>query len=91
MAKRRNADQIVRHLRDADRDLAKGLIVADVCRKIGVTTNTYYRWRKLFDPAQIDDARRARELQSEVDRLKTLVADLMLDKQMLQDLVKKKW
>ena len=91
MAKRRNADQIVRLLRDADRDLAKGLVVTDVCRKLGVTPNTYYRWRKLFDPTQIDDARRVRELQSEVERLKTIVVDLMLDRQMLQDLVKKKW
>jgi putative transposase len=62
-----------------------------VCRKLGIAENTYYRWRQQHDPAQVDDARRIRELQGEVERLKKLVIDLMLDKQMLQDLAKKKW
>jgi putative transposase len=91
MKKRRTADQIVRLLREADRDLAKGLTVADVCRKCGIAQNTYYRWRQEQAPAQVDDARRVRELETEVERLKRLVAELMLDKQMLQDLAKKKW
>jgi putative transposase len=91
MKKRRTADQIQHLLREADRDLAKGLTVADVCRKLGISQNAYYRWRHKFDPAQVDDARRARELQTEVERLKRLVAELMLDKQMLQDIAKKKW
>lgn len=91
MAKRRTAEQIVRLLREADRDLAKGLTVADVCRKHGISGNTYYRWRQHHDPAQVDDARRVRELQAEVERLKLLVAELLLDKRMLQDVAKKKW
>jgi len=91
MGKRRTADQIKRLLREADRDLAKGLTVSDVCRKLGVSENTFYRWRERNNPAQMDDARRVRELQVEVDRLKLLVAELMLDKQMLQDVAKKKW
>ena len=91
MSKRRTADQIQRLLRDADRDLAKGLTVADVCRKLGIAENTYYRWRQHHDPAQVDDARRVRELQGEVERLKRLVAALLLDKQMLQDVAQKKW
>jgi putative transposase len=91
MRKRRTADQIQRLLREADRDLAKGLTVADVCRKLGITENSYYRWRQRFAPAQVDDARRARELEAEVQRLKLLVAELMLDKTMLQDIAKKKW
>ena len=91
MNKRRNATQIVRLLREADRDLTKGLTVADVCRKLGIAENTYYRWRQLHDPAKVDDARRVRELEAEVERLKRLVAELMLDKQMLQDLAQKKW
>ena len=91
MRKRRTAEQIVRLLREADRDLAKGLTVADVCRKVGIAPNTYYRWRQEHDPAQVDDARRVRALEGEVERLKRLVAELMLDKQMLQDLAKKKW
>ena len=91
MGKRKDAQQIQRFLRDADRDLAKGLTVSDVCRKHGVSTNTYHRWRRRFDPAQVDDARRVRELETEVERLKRLVAELLLDKQMLQDVAKKKW
>ena len=83
MKKRRTADEVARLLREADRDLAKGLTVADVCRKLGVAEATYYRWRGQHDPAQIDADRRCRELESEVERLKRLVAELMLDKQML--------
>ena len=91
MGKRKDSQQIQRLLRDADRDLAKGLTVTDVCRKHGISGNTYYRWRQRFDRAQVDDARRVRELETEVERLKRLVAELLLDKQMLQDLAKKKW
>jgi putative transposase len=91
MSKRRTAEQIERLLREADRDLAKGLTVADVCRKFGIAQNTYYRWRQQHDPAQVDHARHARALEAEVERLKRLVAELLLDKQMLQDLTKKKW
>jgi len=91
MGKRRTAEQIQRLLREAERDLAKGLTVPDVCRKHGIVEATYYRWRRLYDPAKVDDARRLRELQSEVERLKRLVVELMLDRQMLQDVAKKKW
>ena len=91
MGKRRTAEQIQRLLREADRDLAKGLTVGDVCRKLGISGNTYYRWRHVHDPAEVDEARRVRELSIEVERLKRLVAELMLDKQMLQDVAKKKW
>ena len=91
MSKRRTADQIQRVLREADRDLAKGLTVTDVCRKLGIASNTYYRWRQEHDPAQVDEGRRIRVLEAEVERYKLLVAELMLDKRMLQDVAKKKW
>jgi len=91
MSKRRSAEEIGRLLREADRDLAKGLTVSDVCRKLGVTQNSYYRWRQRFDPKAVDEGRRVRELELEVERLKRLVAELMLDKQMLQEVSKKKW
>jgi putative transposase len=91
MSKRRNAEQIQRLLREVDRDRAKGLTIGDICRKVGISENTYHRWKRRFDGAQVDDARRVRELESEVERLKRLCADLMLDKQMLQDIAKKKW
>ena len=91
MSKRRTAEQIQRLLREADRDLTKGLTVCDVCRKHGIVETTYYRWRQLHDSDKVDDARRVRELETEVERLKRLVAELMLDRQMLQDVAKKKW
>jgi putative transposase len=89
MRRRRTADQIGRLLRDADRDLAKGLTVSDICRKQGIAEATYYRWRQRHAPDQVDANRQCRELELEVDRLKMLVADLLLDKQMLQDIAKK--
>jgi putative transposase len=91
MKKRRNADEVARLLRDADRDLAKGLRVSDICRKLGIAQTTYHRWRQRHDPARVDVDRRCRELEAETERLKLLVAELLLDKQMLQDLAKKKW
>ena len=93
MKKRRDKDQVAQVLREADRDLAKGLTVADVCRKIGVAQTTFYRWRPRHDPAQVDTDQPTlhRELETEVDRLKRLVAELLLDKRMLQDIAKKKW
>lgn len=91
MTKRRTAEQIQRLLREADRDRARGLTLGDICRKLGVSQNTYHRWRRLYDPARADDARKVRELEGEVERLKRLCAELMLDKQMLQEVAKKKW
>jgi putative transposase len=91
MIKRRTVDQIQWLLREADRDLAKGLTVADVCRKLGVAENTYYRWRQRFNKEQIDDRARIRDLEAEIERLKKIVIDLMLDRQMLQDVAQKKW
>ena len=91
MGKRRTAEQITRLLREADRDLAKGLTVADVCRKLGISQTAYCRWRERHDPAQVDEARRIRELETEVERLKRLVAELLLDKTMLQEVAKKNW
>lgn len=91
MRRRRTAEEVARLLREADRDLAKGLTVSDICRKVGIAETTYYRWRQQYDPEQVDSDRRCRELELEVDRLKKLVAELLLDKQMLQDIAKKKW
>ena len=89
MNKRRTDDEVTRLLKDADRDLARGLTVSDFCRKVGVAQTTYHRWRKRHDPAQVDSDRRCRQLEVEVERLKRLVAELLLDKQMLQDVAKK--
>jgi putative transposase len=89
MRRRWTADEITRLLKEADRDLAKGLTASDICRKYGISSSMYYRWRKDRDPDKLDTDRRCRELELEVDRLKKLVAELLLDKQMLQDIAKK--
>ena len=91
MSKRRTDDEVTRLLKDADRDLARGLTVSDFCRKVGVAQTTYHRWRKRHDPAQVDSERRCRQLEVEVGRPKRLVAELLPDEQMLQDVVRKKW
>ena len=89
MRRRRTAEEVTRLLREADRDLAKGLTVSDICRKVGIAETTYYRWRQRHDPEQVDADRRCRELELEVERLKEFAAELLLDKQMLQDIAKK--
>jgi putative transposase len=91
MSRRRNADEVVRLLREAEHDLAKGLTISDFCRKLGIAETTYYRWRQRHAPGQVNNDRRCRELELEVDRLKRLVAKLLLDKMMLQDIARKKW
>jgi putative transposase len=91
MGKRRTREQIRQLLREADRDLARGLTVGDFCRKAGVSQTTYHRWRLRFNSVKEDEGRRVRELESEVERLKLLVAELLLDKKMLQEVAKKKW
>jgi putative transposase len=91
MGKRKKPEEIQRLLAEAERDLSRGLSVADVCRKLGISEATYHRWRQRFRAAGADDARRVRQLESEVARLKELVAELLLDKRMLQDVAKKKW
>jgi putative transposase len=91
IGKRRTAAQIQLALRQAEHDLAKGLTIGNICRKLGVSQNTFYRWRQKYTTRDDDDSHRVHELSLEVDRLKMLVAELMLDKQMLQEVAKKKW
>jgi transposase-like protein len=90
MRRRQNADEVARVLREADRDLAKRLTVDDVCRKLGIAQNTYYRWRRRYQPKELDAERRCRELELEAEHLKKLAAEVLLDKQMLQDIAIKK-
>ena len=91
MRRRWTADEITRLLREAELDLAKGMTVSAICRKLGIGQSMYYRWRQNRDPDKVDTDRQCRGLEVEVDRLKKLVAELLLDKTMLQDIAKKKW
>ena len=86
MPKRRHTpDQIINELREAEVLLSKGMKIAEVCRKIEVTEQTYYRWRKEYGCVRIDQARRVEELEKENGLLKKLVAELSLDKQILAE------
>ena len=80
MAKKRHtAEQIIHKLREAEVALSKGEPLPKVVRKLGITAQTYYRWRKECGGLRTDQARRFKELEKENARLKTVVADLTLD------------
>jgi putative transposase len=68
-----------------------GVAAKDVSRDLGVNVQTLYRWRKKFGGMDVNEARRLKQLEEENRRLKRLVADLTLDKQMLQDVASRKW
>ncbi len=83
--KRFTEEQITYALRQAE----SGTPVAEVCRKLGVTEQSFYRWKKKYAGVGIAELRRLKQLEKENKELKKLVADLSLDKQMLQDVLKK--
>jgi len=83
--KRFSPEQIVNKLREADVLIAKGQTVSQVCKQIGVTGVTYYRWRKEYGGMKTDQARRLKELERENARLKRLLADAELDKAILRE------
>ena len=83
--KRHSAEQIINKLRKAEVHLGQGMSVPEVSRQLGVTEQTYYRWRKEYGGLKTDQARKLKDLEKENARLKKLVADLSLDKAMLQE------
>ena len=83
--KRFNAEQIIGKLREAEVLLSKGQPAAEVCRQLGVSENTYYRWRKEYGGLDVDQARRLKRLEEENARLKKLVADQALDISILKE------
>ncbi len=68
-----------------------GTAVEEICRKLGVSEPTFHRWKKRFAGMGVPEVRRLKQLEEENRRLKQLVADLSLDKTMLQDVVRRKW
>jgi transposase-like protein len=86
MPKKSNTpEQIIGKLRQAEVMLSQGATVAEVCRKIEVTDQTYFRWRKEYGGMRVDQAKRLKDLELENLRLKKLVADLSLDKEILKE------
>lgn len=89
--RRHTPEQIVRKLREADRLLAEGKAVAEVAKALEVSEHTFSRWRNQFGGMKADEAKELRQLRDENRRLKHLVADLTLDKQMLEEIARGKF
>ena len=81
-----SAEQVAFALRQAE----SGTSVPEICRKMGISEQTFYRWRKKYVGMGVAEVRKLRVLEEENRKLKQLVADLSLDKQMLQDVLRKK-
>ena len=89
--KRHSAEQIVKHLRNADQMLGEGKTVAQVCKKLGVTEVTYYRWRREYDGATRNQVKRLKELEKENSQLKRLLADQVVENRVLKDIAEGKF
>jgi putative transposase len=85
--KRFSVEQIVAIVKQAE----MGMPVAELIRRVGVSEQTFYRWKKRFTGLEIDQVRQLKQLQDENGRLKKLVAELTLDRAMLQDVLRKNW
>lgn len=83
--KRYTAEQIVDKLREAEVEIAKGMTIGEVCKKLGVSEQTYYKWRRDYGGMRTDQAKRLKELERENARLKKLVADQALDNAILKE------
>jgi transposase-like protein len=83
--KRYTAEEIISQLRTVEIETAKGIGIMDACRKLGITEQTYYRWKKEYGGLRVDQAKRLKGLEQENARLKRLVADLSLDNSILKE------
>lgn len=89
--KRHSAEQIITKLREAEVLQAKGQSLAQVCKALGVTQQTYYRWRKEYGGLKVDQAKRLKALEKENSRLKAVVADQALDIKILKEVAEGKF
>lgn len=78
-------EEIIQYLRTVELDTGKGLAVSDACRKIGITEQTYYRWKKAYGGLRVDQAKRLKALEQENLRLKRIVADQAVDLSVLKE------
>jgi putative transposase len=89
--RRHTPEQVIRKLAEGDKLLAQGKTVEEVARHLEISEQTFHRWRNQYGGMKADEAKRLKELEVENARLKRLVAELALDKQMLQEVAQKKW
>jgi transposase-like protein len=85
MSRKRTPEQIISKLREAEVALAQGETVGQICRRLGVSEQSYYRWRKEYGGLKMDQAKRLKDLEKENARLRLAVSDLTLDKQILKE------
>jgi putative transposase len=90
-AKRYSPEQIVAKLREHEKLQGQGLTIPQACKRIGVSDQTFYRWRTKYGALKEDEAHRLKTLEQENSRLKRIVAEQALDISMLKDLNKGKW
>lgn len=83
--KRYAAEDIIGHLRTIEIETGRGTSVEDACRKLGITEQTYYRWKREYGGLRVEQAKRLKTLEQENVRLKKLVADLSLDNAILKE------
>ena len=83
--KRYTPEEVIQHLRTVELDTGKGLAVLDACRKLGITEQTSYRWKKEYGGLRVDQAKRLKSMEQENARLKRIVADLSLDNSILKE------
>ena len=87
MAKRNyKPEEIVGYLRDVEILQGKGKTTGEACRELGISEAAYYRWKKQYGTMQVNEAKRLKELEKENSRLKKLLAEVMLDNQILKDI-----
>ena len=89
--KRHSSEQVIHKLRAAEVGLAKGQSIQAVCKRLEITEQTYYRWRKEYGGLRVDQAKRLKELERENGRLKKLVADQALDNAILKEVASGKY
>lgn len=85
---RHSSEQIIAKLREAEVLLGQGMKMPEVYKRLGVAEQTYYRWRKEYGGLKVNQAKKLKDLEKENARLKKLVADLSLDKQMLEEVAR---
>ena len=73
------------------RQAESGTTIEEICRKLGVSEPTFYRWKKVYAVMGVSEIRRLKQLEDENEKLKRVVADLTVDKAMLQDVLRKQW
>lgn len=87
MKKRFSTEQIIRALKENE----SGTKVDDICRRMGISSGTFYNWRNKYGGLEVNDAKRLKDLESENNKLKKLLAEKLLENEAMRDVLSKKW